>query len=75
VTSGAETGEVALWERAARGDEQAFARLVTLHKAGLYGYIRRFVGDADEAHDLLQQTLLSAWLAIDRYDVARPPDA
>lgn len=67
----AELGDDALAVRAAGGDASAFAALVTRHKASLYGYIRRYAGNADDAYDLLQQTFLSAWLALDRYDATR----
>jgi RNA polymerase sigma-70 factor (ECF subfamily) len=69
VTLLAELGDDALAARAARGNAQAFAALVTRHKAPLYSYVRRYVGSADDAYDLLQQTFLSAWLALGRYDV------
>ncbi|MDB5696211.1 MAG: polymerase sigma-70 factor,ECF subfamily [Sphingomonas bacterium] len=75
MTLSGDPGEAALLVRAVRGDEQAFAQLVTRHKASLYGYIRRFVGNAEDAQDLLQQTFLSAWLAIERFDPERPPGA
>lgn len=65
----AELGDDALAARAARGNAQAFAALVTRHKAPLYNYVRRYVGSADDAYDLLQQTFLSAWLSLGRYDV------
>lgn len=63
-----ELGDDALAARAASGDAQAFAALVAQHKASLYNYVRRYVGNADDAYDLLQQTFLSAWLALGRYD-------
>lgn len=75
MTPARDPDDVALLERAVAGDDQAFAGIVTRHKAALYGYIRRFVGDADDAHDLLQQTFVSAWLAIGRYDPGRSLEA
>jgi len=72
VTRQAELGDEALAERAARGDAQAFAALVTRHKVSLYNYVRRYVGSADDAYDLLQQTFFSAWLALGRYDAQLP---
>ena len=71
MTPLAELGDDVLAARAACGDAPAFAALVTRHKAPLYGYVRRYVGNADDAYDLLQQTFLSAWLALDRYDAER----
>lgn len=57
---------------ASRGDRAAFTALMTRTKADLYRFVRRYVGDEDEAHDLLQDAYASAWLAIRRYDPARP---
>ncbi|MCL4716317.1 MAG: RNA polymerase sigma factor [Hyphomonadaceae bacterium] len=42
------------------------------HKEALYRFIRRYVGDADEAYDLLQDTFLAAWSALPGFDSARP---
>ncbi len=47
---------------------------MTATKADLYRFVRRYVGDEDEAHDVLQEAYASAWLAIRRYDPARPFD-
>nr|WP_240454466.1 RNA polymerase sigma factor [Caulobacter sp. 17J65-9] len=58
--------------RAARGDERAFTLLMRKHKEGLYRFVRRYVGDADEAYDLLQESFAGAWRGLDRYDPARP---
>jgi len=71
VNPDAELTDAILAGRAARGDERAFAALVTRYKVTLYQFIRRYVGDAEEAYDLLQQTYVSAWLAMARYDTAR----
>ena len=60
--------------RAAGGDRAAFTALMTGTKADLYRFIRRYVGDEAEAHDVLQETYASAWLALRRYDPARPFD-
>lgn len=58
--------------RAAGGDRAAFTALMTATKADLYRFVRRYVGDEAEAHDVLQEAYASAWLAIRRYDPARP---
>jgi RNA polymerase sigma-70 factor (ECF subfamily) len=47
---------------------------MTATKADLYRVIRRYVGDEAEAHDVLQEAYASAWLAMRRYDPARPFD-
>lgn len=67
MTAGGDTDEA----RAARGDRTAFAALMATTSGDLYRFIRRYVGDTDEAYDLLQETYVSAWLAIRRYDPAR----
>lgn len=64
--------DAALAARAAKGDRSAFNGIVRRHQEPLYRFIRRYVGDADEAYDLLQETFVSAWQALDRYDPARP---
>lgn len=56
---------------AVAGDERAFAWLMRRHKDGLYRFIRRYTGDADEAYDLLQETFTAAWAALKRYDAGR----
>lgn len=66
-------GEVSA--RAARGDRAAFSELMRQTKAALFRFIRRYVGDEQEAWDLLQDTYAAAWLSIRRYDPARPFDA
>jgi RNA polymerase sigma factor (sigma-70 family) len=61
--------------RAAAGDPEAFGQLMQRTKASLYRFVHRYVGDADEAYDLVQEAYAAAWLAIRRYDPARPFDA
>lgn len=60
--------------RAAGGDRAAFTALMTATKADLYRFVRRYVGDEAETHDVLQEAYASAWLAVRRYDPARPFD-
>ncbi|MGX1691851.1 RNA polymerase sigma factor [Brevundimonas naejangsanensis] len=60
--------------RAAGGDRVAFTALMTATKGDLYRFVRRYVGDEAEAHDVLQEAYASAWLAMRRYDPARPFD-
>lgn len=60
--------------QAAAGDRAAFTALMGATKADLYRFVRRYVGDADEAQDVLQEAYASAWLAIRRYDPTRPFD-
>lgn len=53
---------------AGAGDRRAFERLVARHKAALYRLARRYIGDADEAYDIVQETFVSAWPALRRFD-------
>ncbi len=62
----------ALAARAARGDRAAFNALVNRHKEPLYRFIRRYVGQADDAYDILQDAFVAAWTALPRYDPNRP---
>lgn len=54
------------------GDADAFPLLVARHKGWLYRFIRRYVGNDDDALDLLQDSLVAAWSALRRFDTARP---
>lgn len=47
-----------LMARYQRGDEAAFALLVTRHEARLWNFLRRYVGDPEVAQDLLQETFM-----------------
>lgn len=58
--------------RAVEGDARAFASIVSRYKAPLYRFIRRYVGNEDDAYDLLQQTYVAAWSSLSRYDPERP---
>jgi RNA polymerase sigma factor (sigma-70 family) len=53
----------ALIQRAARGDQAAFAVLVTRHEGRLRHFLARIVGPAD-ADDVAQDALVKAWLAL-----------
>lgn len=50
------------------GDRRAFEALVALHKASLYRIARRYVGQSDDAYDLVQETFVAAWLSLSRFD-------
>ncbi len=54
------------------GDDAAFACLASRHKTWLFRFVRRYVGNDPDAYDLLQDSMLSAWLALERYDPAYP---
>lgn len=71
MTEGDALSDAALASRAVDGDTQAFAAIVARYKAPLYRFIRRYVRDDADAYDLLQQTYVSAWLSLARYDARR----
>ena len=58
--------------QAAQGDRAAFSRLMSATKGDLHRLITRYIGDPDEALDLVQESYAAAWLSIRRYDPARP---
>jgi RNA polymerase sigma factor (sigma-70 family) len=64
-----------LVRRARAGEQRAFSLLMGRHKHWLYRFIRRNVGDADEAYDVLQDAFVSAMSNLARYDTARPFEA
>ena len=54
------------------GHREAFEILVRRHKAGIYRFVRRYVGHGDDAYDILQNCFVSAWIGLARYDPRRP---
>src|SRR5215813_2702816 len=60
---------------ARQGDQPAFAALMRRHKQWLYRFVRRYVGDRDDAYDVVQESFVSAWGALSRYDPGRPFEA
>jgi RNA polymerase sigma-70 factor (ECF subfamily) len=61
--------------RAAGGDRAAFSALMQETKTALFRFVRRYVGDEQDAWDLLQETYAAAWVNIHRYDPTRPFEA
>lgn len=57
--------------RAQQGDHQAFDMLIGRHKDFLYRLVRRYIGNSDDAYDLLQETFIAAWENLQRYDAQR----
>jgi RNA polymerase sigma factor CnrH len=54
------------------GNREAFELLVRRHKAGIYRFVRRYIGQSDDTYDILQNCFVSAWTGLARYDPARP---
>jgi RNA polymerase sigma-70 factor (ECF subfamily) len=58
----------ALLAAAQAGDEQAFRRLIEPYRHALQVHCYRMLGSAQDAEDLAQETLLRAWLALERFE-------
>ncbi|MDQ8757393.1 RNA polymerase sigma factor [Sphingosinicella sp. LHD-64] len=54
------------------GRQTAFAELMRRHREPIFRLIRGYVGNPDDALDLVQECFTSAYLHLDRYDQARP---
>ena len=63
-------GEGALIAQAQAGSTGAFARLVDAHQQAVRAFLRRLSGDAD-ADDLAQETFLTAWRNLGRFEPGR----
>jgi RNA polymerase sigma-70 factor (ECF subfamily) len=54
--------------RARAGDENAFRELTDPYRRELQLHVYRIVGSAQDAEDLLQETLLAAWRGLEQYE-------
>src|SRR5919204_2945155 len=50
------------------GDERAFCRLVAPYRRALEVHCYRMLGSPHDAQDIVQETLLRAWRAIERFE-------
>jgi|SRR4051794_5921785 RNA polymerase sigma-70 factor (ECF subfamily) len=62
-----ELDDTTLVVRAREGDVRAFSELAQRHQAALYRLALRLVGNAADAEDALQDSLLDAWRRLDRF--------
>ena len=72
MTANAVERDAQLISAARNGERSAFDELVARHKQATYRLVRRYIGDADEAYDVLQDTFVAAWLALPRFDLRQP---
>lgn len=70
--SGDDRDDLDLARQAAEGEDRAFTLLMRRHKEGLYRFVRRYAGDPDAAYEVVQETFVAAWKAVDRFDGRRP---
>ena len=75
MTAAVDLPDAFLAVAARQGDQAAFAALMRRHKGWLYRFIRRYVADRDDAYDVLQESFVSAWGALSRFDPERPFEA
>jgi RNA polymerase sigma factor (sigma-70 family) len=75
LTAAEPESDADLVRRARAGEQRAFSLLMGRHKHWLYRFVRRYVGDADEAYDVLQDAFVSAMSNLARYDSSRPFEA
>jgi RNA polymerase sigma-70 factor (ECF subfamily) len=61
-----------LLTRFQRGQREAFAVLVRRYERELYGYLRRYLGDASLADDVFQNTFLQLYTKVGKYEPGRP---
>ena len=54
-----------------RGDRNAFDELVHRYERELFGYLRHYLGDAEMAEDVFQQTFLQVHLKCDMFEPGR----
>ena len=64
--------ETELARRAAGGDADAFGELAVRHAESARRVARALLGNPEDADDAVQDGVLDAWRAVDRFDPARP---
>ena len=59
-----ETSDNVLFHQAFAGDQEAFEALISRYQHSLFRLIYRYVGEYNEAHDVLQQVWLQLYLSL-----------
>jgi RNA polymerase sigma-70 factor (ECF subfamily) len=65
------TDEELLLDYRSRADRPSFEELVRRYEKELYGYLRHYLGDAEMAEDVFQQTFLQIHLKCDQFEEGR----
>jgi RNA polymerase sigma-70 factor (ECF subfamily) len=60
--------EAKLLRRIRAGDKSACAECIEIHSPGVYRLALRLMGDPEDAEEVVQETFLSAFQGIDRFD-------
>lgn len=68
----AEPSDSALVAAARAGQQSAYSALMKRHREAVWRLARHHVGDPDEALDITQESFVSAFAALSRYDDTRP---
>ncbi len=55
-----------------KGRTEVFGILVRRYQREIYSYLRRYLGDANLADDVFQNTFLQVYLKADQYEMGRP---
>jgi RNA polymerase sigma-70 factor (ECF subfamily) len=61
-----------LLTRFRKGQREVFGALVRRYQRELYGYLRRYLGDADLADDVFQNTFVQVYSKAGQYETSRP---
>jgi RNA polymerase sigma-70 factor, ECF subfamily len=61
-----------LLSRFRKGQREVFGTLVRRYQRELYGYLRRYLGDADLADDVFQTTFVQVFSKAGQYELGRP---
>jgi len=64
--------EAGLVRRCLAGDEKAYRDLVEMYQPRIYSLALRMVRRAEDAEDVVQETFVRMFRALDRYDPTRP---
>ncbi len=60
--------DLKLIRRCKRGEEDAFAKLLTVYRNPIYGLCYRMTHSAEDARDLAQEVFIKVFSLLDRYD-------
>src|SRR5260370_26554958 len=67
-----EIADGVLSKQSLAGDQQAFESLVKRYSGSLFNFICRFLGDYDQASDILQQVFLQLYVSLAGLHTDRP---